>query len=344
MKESKTKTFSGSSLNTLAQTETTVAIVLGNGSDLSDPKVLQGRAKRKLVTQKMVLSLIGITEKAEDSERLKSYWNTFYCQSNIYTFEGRLYGKYCKNRFCTLCCSIRKAKIINAYLPIINQWDEPYFVTLTAKAIKSKNLKRRMKDLNRGFRKINARYRKRALRGKGPKLIGIKSLECNFNPIKLTYNPHMHVIVASKEMAEIIIKEWLEICTPKFAIRKAQHLAKISDKQRALVEVVKYGSKIFTEPGTKENGIDGSIFTAALDNIFVAMKGCRIFERFGFNLPKNAEIMRSAGRVLNEFDQWAFDLRQCDWMNVKNDQVLSGYIADPNLSHILNNCINVEIQ
>ncbi len=27
------------------------------------------------------------------------------------------------------------------------------------------------------------------------------------------------------------------------------------------------------------------IYAAALDNIFKAMKGLRIFERFGFNLP-----------------------------------------------------------
>ncbi len=108
----------------------------------------------------MILSLVDVASKKEDSEGKQSYWNTYHCQSKIYTANGRLYGQYCKNRFCTLCCSIRKPQIINKYLPVVREWQEPYFVTLTAKSVPLKSLQKRMKDMNRGFRKISSKYKK----------------------------------------------------------------------------------------------------------------------------------------------------------------------------------------
>lgn len=131
----------------------------------------------------MTLSLIDVVKKKEDFERLHGYWNTYHCQSKIYkTAEGRLYGNYCKNRSCLLCLSIRKADIINRYLPTIRTWEEPHFITITTKSVPLKSLAKRMKSLINGFRKISSKYRKRGQRGKGIKLVGIKSLESNINP------------------------------------------------------------------------------------------------------------------------------------------------------------------
>lgn len=73
-----------------------------------------------------------------------------------YLINWHLHGKYCKNRFCTLCCSIRKAEIINRYYPIIKQWKEPHFVSITIKAVKEDKLKIRIDGLLRGFKRINA--------------------------------------------------------------------------------------------------------------------------------------------------------------------------------------------
>jgi hypothetical protein len=76
------------SLDTLAQNGTQAikepAIILnGKDSDLSNNKALKGKAKRKMITQKMVLSLINVSKKNGTTEREKGYWNTFYCQSKI---------------------------------------------------------------------------------------------------------------------------------------------------------------------------------------------------------------------------------------------------------------------
>lgn len=108
--------------NTLAQSGTadfdnyprlSGKMVFGTGSDLSDSAVWKRRAKRKLITQNMILSLIEVAEKKGEPERKQALWNTFHCQERLFSSEGRVYGRYCKNRHCTLCCGIRKAEIIN---------------------------------------------------------------------------------------------------------------------------------------------------------------------------------------------------------------------------------------
>src|SRR5690606_16661515 len=99
----------------------------------------------------------------------------------------------------------------------------PYFVTLTVKACKAKDLKKMLKGLIRAFKLITGKYRKRSQRKDDIKLVGVKSLECNFNPVKATYNPHLHVIVPNEETAKILIAEWLVKWTPSFARGVAQH-------------------------------------------------------------------------------------------------------------------------
>src|SRR5690606_33228582 len=109
----------------------------------------------------MMLKLIDLAKENETPELEKSFWNTYHCQNNVITADGRLYGKYCKNRFCTLCCSIRKAEIINRYYPIISKWENPQFVTITILAVQENKLKSRVNGMIRGFRKISAKHRKR---------------------------------------------------------------------------------------------------------------------------------------------------------------------------------------
>jgi plasmid rolling circle replication initiator protein Rep len=338
--------------NTLVQPETDKAIqsskkvvVNGRGSDLLNEKAIKGRAKKKLTTQKIVSSLIDVAKKKGATERVESYWNTFYCQNKIYSSNDRLYGQYCKNRFCTLCLGIRKADIINRYLPTISEWSDPHFVTITAKAVKARSLGKRMRDMNRGFQIISARCRKRAQRGWGIKLIGVKSLECNFNPVTGTYNPHIHLIVATKKMAEIIIKEWLELCTSKFALRWAQNMQKIKNTEKALIEIVKYGCKLFTEPAAGDaigESRNHDIYAASLDNIFAAMKGIRLFERFGFDLPKVAKVAKAT--TLHTYDIWEYDPEQFDWVGNVNHNILSGYVPPLRLLNLLQWNIDTELE
>ena len=110
--------------------------------------------------------------------------------------------------------------MINRYLPVLETWEDCHFVTLTIKAIPAIELPRYCKGLLKVFAQIVEKYRTRSKRGKGIALVGIRSLECNFNPNTRTYNPHFHVLVKTKEMAEILIHEWLSVIPPKYANRR----------------------------------------------------------------------------------------------------------------------------
>lgn len=295
----------------------------------------------------MAKSLMGIAEQKDNQEQKKSFRNTYYCQSKIYTYNGRLYGKYCKNRYCTICCSIRKAEIINNYLPVMKEWKEPYFLTLTIKACKANNLKKMLEGMINAFKLINAKFRKRNQRNTGIRLIGIKSLECNFNPVKNTYNPHFHIIVLNKEIAETLIDEWLNIWNDKFNLftsRKAQFYRPVKDLESDLVETIKYSSKIFTEPdiNTKSKRIGNrDIYAKALYNIFMAMKGLRIFDRFGFDLPGAKETIPA--QVVTNYTEWKFSTQYHDWLT-DSELTLTGYIAPAELINLLEYNIDKELE
>lgn len=327
-------------------------VVSGEGSDIADNISFANKAKKKLITRKMVLALIDVVKEKGEYEREHAYWNAYYCFNNVISTEGKMYGKYCKNRFCTICNAIRKADTINRYYPVMSQWPDVHFVTLTVKACKEEKLNRWIYGMLRAFELIHNRCKKQFQRGKGIKLIGIKSLECNFSPVKRTYNPHFHLIVPNKEIAELLVKEWLKQWRPKdksvyrykFTSPKAQHIETVYNLETALIETIKYGTKIFTEPDLKKKSkqkITPKIYARALDNILVAMKGKRIFERFGFNLPKQPE-KESITKVVFDFEDWIFPSDASDWINTKTGESLTGYLPTMELYNLLNECINTD--
>ncbi len=350
------KSQSESKIYTLAESGTTFSqkkcknvVVSGNGTDFFDNPSLINRARRKTISRAVILMLIDIAKEKGDDERTQQYWNAYHCQSKIYCSENKLYGKYCKNRFCTVCCAIRKADIINRYYPMIKQWNEPQFITLTVKAVTARNLNKWVKGMNKAFKIILNRCKKRHQRGKGIKLIGIKSLECNFNPKRKTYNPHFHIIVPNKEIADLLKREWMQQwnrTSTLHASSKAQFIRKVENLERDLIETIKYGSKIFTEPDIKNK--KGSVFAPiiyakALDNIFVAMKNQRIFERFGFNLPQQKKKEPSI-KLIFDFKTFIFSSNTTDWIDEDTGECLTGYTQPVELEYLLKDCINNKAQ
>ena len=319
-------------------------IVNGKGSDLNKKEALKGRAKRKIISRAMMINLVSIAQENGESELEKSYWNTYYCQEEIITADGRLYGKYCKNRFCTLCNSIRKAEIINRYYPIMKDWEDPQFLTLTVKACKASQLKGYINSMLKTFQKITEKYRKRFQRGKGSKLVGVKSLESNFNPLKKTYNPHFHIIVQEKWMAEVIVKEWLARSKKGYAAPWCQKIIPVNNLETSLIEIIKYGSKIFTEPDLKKRAKEtetAHIYLKALDTILKAMKGKRIFDRFGFNAPKIIAKENFPAKLLSNFTEWEYCNKSFDWINSATGELLTDYKVSSHLNSILENNINI---
>jgi len=80
--------------NTLAQNGTVhVILIQGKGSELSNNKAIKGSAQRKTITSKMALSLVDVAKAKEHFERLQTYWNTYHCPGNNYTYVGKYYGQ-----------------------------------------------------------------------------------------------------------------------------------------------------------------------------------------------------------------------------------------------------------
>lgn len=336
---------SGERIYTLAQSETSHApnkalILSGKGSDLSDKITAKRRAKRKVIGNKLSLHLIDIDKEKGKCKKSKTLWNTYHCQNRLYFSEGRTFGKYCKNRACPLCLSIRKATLINKYLPIIKVWKQPYYVVLTAKAVSAKHLAKRVAQMIDRFQRIKNRMKTRHARGKGPKLIGIRTIEANYNPIKKTYNPHFNFIVETKEMADLLTAEWLQMLTPKFANKKAQFSRSIENELQQLIEVIKYGSKIFTEPDLKKKGKDGKVYALALYNILSAFEGHRLFERFGFNGPKE-KIEPNRLSMVVDYEIYYYDISKADWINSVGKK-LTKYELDAQLDYLLNEGVERE--
>jgi plasmid rolling circle replication initiator protein Rep len=326
--------------------ENPLIMLHGKGSDLTNLKAVQRRAKCKLITQITMLQLIDIAKEKGAKDRVKAYWNTYHCHNLVYTSDDRMYATQCKNRFCTYCCGIRKAELIKKYLPVLQTWEQPFFVTLTTKAVGSGQLQKRIKETNNALRLIIDKYKKKSQRGRGVKLMGLKAIECNFNPKNRTYNPHLHLIVPNKQMAEILVNEWLNHWTSKVTHRDAQHYRKVENKEKDLIEVIKYETKVFTEPdGKKSKGKKGSakIYIRALYNIHVAMKGIRLIDRFGFNAPKTGKP-KYESRLTDDYVQWQYDLKSRDWLTEEHESTLTAFTPEPELETILELNINTELE
>jgi len=320
-------------------------LIKGKGSEITDPEVVNSRSQRKVITSVLMMKLIKIAKKKMNLKLAQSFRNTYYCLTKLVIFEGKMYGDYCKNRFCTVCSGYRKAYLINRYLPVVQKWEDPYFVTLTVKSVPAKRLNIMVDKVNKGFKRINNKYARRHQRGTGQKLVGIRTSECNYNPIKKTYNPHLHILVANRQMAEILVEEWLQLWGNKFTSRHAQFIRKVEDSERDLIEIIKYNTKIFTKPkkdDKKNNPI--KIYVKAMYNIIVAMKGHRIINRFGFNLPKNNKSKENVITSLTSYDKSKYSLKDTDWVNEETGEFLSNYKLDPELKDLLKNKINTSLE
>ncbi len=335
-----------SELDTLAQKGTGITdkynsehnqVIYGVGSCKSS---VRKRPKKKLITQKLCLSCIDIAKENNELNWVKRYWNTWHCQNVLITYKGRAYGNMCKNRFCLVCVSIRKADMINRYKPEIEKWPDIHFLTLTVKAQPHQNLNKWMGGMIKAFEKIRKRCDQRHRRGKGPKLIGIRSLECNFNPKSKTYNPHFHILCTSKEIARIIKKECLEIWNrgeKVFALHYLQKIRKVNNTEKDIIETIKYGAKIFTNPTMKKGKRKNKsieIYAAGLHTIYKAMEGHRLLGSFGFKLPPKEDLSKK-GREVKEFENWFFDTNIADYVNTETGQVMTNYMADQGLENLL---------
>jgi len=175
--------------------------------------------------------------------------------------------------------------------------------------------------------------------------MGIKSLECNFNPTRRTYNPHLHFLVPSKEIADILIMEWQKKWTDKFTSPFAQHKRPVKHIEKDLVETIKYGTKIFTDFDARKKGrMPKRIYLHAIYNIYKAMKPYRLFERFGFNLPKQEKNGIKTVIPAEQCKEFVYAPEVYDWVNEKTGEGLTGYTPTALLEWQLTEDMDTELQ
>jgi|GEM_PF-3123755 hypothetical protein len=73
------------------------------------------------------------------------------------------------------------------------------------------------------------------------------------------------------------------------------------------------------------------------------MRGCRIFDRFGFNIYESKRIENVVHNT-SQYEKWVYDFMASDWKNTLTDQPLTGYSSDHELIDLLDNHINKELE
>lgn len=335
-------------LDTLAKRETsstTHVVVNGFGSKVVNEDMIKRRAKKKAITQCLVVNLIKVAEQKQDNCMIRSYWNTYHCQNKLISIGRTLYGRYCKNRFCKICSGIRKAELIIKYKPIIETWPDAFFVTLTVRSVKAGQLSNRMDEMQKALCSIVAKYRKRNTRGTGQILTGIYAMECNFNSKKRTYNPHFHLIVSGEHSYTTLMREWW-LWWKGEASKAGMHTKRVLDVEKHLIENIKYCGKIFTEPDPNKKSKKNRnrfVYAVALHNILCAMKGRKIFGHFGFKLT-NKKTTDKKSTHATKYKQWLYDPSIYDWQNENADERLSGFKMGQELDNLLTNNVDLELE
>lgn len=306
------KSLKGGSLDTLAQLGTKVKnkpkkgcscdshddeIRLNKSTTVNDKKPLQNRAKRKYRAVSLALNLVDIAKGERDKANIedfkefnkeqslvKSYWNMFHCGSVLEHKNGKVTGRYCKNKLCLVCNSIRQAQLMNRYSPIIKTWgDDVYFVTVTVPNMKGEFLKDAIIEMHSIYKTIQERLKKQAQRGQREKFIAIKKLECTYSPERVDYHPHYHFIIKGIDNANSFLDMWLTDTKHLGTSYKGQDIRKAD--ANAPKEMFKYFTKIVSTSGKEKR-----IFVDSLHTIFKALKGTRTFQSIGFKLPKEEQL------------------------------------------------------
>jgi len=344
MEKSKNQSSSnGGKLDTLGRNETSLFEVTnqqinGEGSDMRDEGVRLNKGKRKFITQRLSLAIADVAIELGDPEKAQQCYNAYHCQSKILWQQGRTFGNYCKNKICLVCSSIRKAELINKYSPILMQWENAYFVTLTVKACKAPELRWKVDGMLKTFTRLKRRYDKRYQRkDKWMRFQGIRSLECNFNPVRRTYNPHFHLIVPNRKIAERLIEDWMKEWGPIETNPQGQHKRSIKDMERDMVETIKYGSKIFTESKTLNSALktekSTKIFARAFYVILKAFEGRKLFTHFGFKVEKQPH--QKVVTLINKGSVLTYIHKARDWVNLQTGSIFSGFEADKELEELV---------
>lgn len=301
---------SGETLDKLAQLSSK-----HNGNKTS----LIKRAKRKYIGSAYIKKLAAL-----DSPLHNSYNNSLSDCANVLTqIDKTITSKYCKNRWCLVCNSIRTAKLINEYLPVLKPLKNKYLLTLTIPNVRHDKIYDEIRKMTETWRKINLSINQYSK----VKLKGVRKLECTYNYKRNDYHPHFHILISGKKNAEKILKQWLKHYPA--ANRKAQDIRPANND--SLMEIFKYFTKIIAD--------NKKIHIQPLDHIFFAMRGKRVYQPFGIKKVISEEIEELQSEEITGIEPkttfWKW-LKQ-DWIDYETAELLTGYEPDEKTKTLISN-------
>jgi hypothetical protein len=277
------------------------------------------RARVKFLTEAMAVGLANVPSKLT-----KSYWNTFYCSSVLHKKGESLTGKYCKNRWCLVCCRIRSAQLIKQYAPLLESWTQKHLVTLTVPNCSEVELPATVKQMKAGFDTIRRGFTMQHRRKqRAAPLMALRKLEATHNPDSDTYHPHFHLVVPDLVTANELRAAWLlQFPTAKW---KGQDVRPAN--AGAAHELFKYFTKLVTTQ-SKERFIR----LAPLNVIFEAIANQRTFQVFG--VPKTKEVLdddeaTALAEELNIDAVFEWVQSQADWVDKESGEMLTNYKPSP---------------
>lgn len=277
-------------------------------STKKSPTKLHNRRSRKALTRCMAKALCGLEsmKKADrnghtdDSKKLRAYIKMHECAQRLsliglggHKYKART--QYCNHRGCLVCSSIRSAKMMNAYAPQLNEIKDLYFVTLTDVNVKADALKDEINRFGKNWTKIRNRINRHNKRNphKMYRLDGIRTIECTYNWKDDNYNPHTHILVSSKETAELILKYHFEYHPTAGAV--GQHIKKAD--AGGLKELFKYVAK----------GLTNDCYSAQVqDNIYTAFKDRKQYYPFG-NIKKTVDEDLTPDDLIGQIEHLGID-------------------------------------
>jgi hypothetical protein len=331
-------------LDTLAQLGTNQENTCSCGDDFevkattkkTDKQSLKKRARRKYMTCGYVGALVDASKNNEKSSLQKAYWSTYHCAKTLtLKSDGKVSGRYCKNRWCLVCNSIRTAQLIKRYNPVLSTWQNKYFVTLTIPNLEADDVKESVEVMQKVFTTCKERLRKRAQRGQAERFKGLRKLEVTYNPERNDFHPHYHVLVEGETNAKELLKIWMQTYNKTFqsaiwgeANIKAQDVRKADDN--STLELFKYFTKVISGKEKKTR----MIYADAMDIIFNSVKGKRVFQTFGFTVKSEADAEQ-------ETDNDTYALTEYEWCQIKADWEADQLVVDQDTGEVLEHVDNL---
>jgi len=293
-----------------------------NTTEVNPRQNLTKRARSKYFARAFILRMVDV-----DSPLRKSYWNSYHCCDKVAEMSsGGTSAHFCDARWCLVCNRIRTAKMLNSYLPVLDEWSDKHFVTLTIPNVLANGLSDAISNMEKGFKLTkNQFWQQHRRKQRDGKLVGLRKLECTYNITRDDYHPHYHVIIQGEQNARDLLAEWLR------RFPNAREIAQ--DVQRADDRSVREMFKYFTKLIAKASGGESVVLPEPLDMIFRVIRGKRTFQNFGFTKPKETkeisdEAMEMAEQIeqetVVEVYQWCQEMH--DWIGKTTGKKLTGYV------------------